>query len=105
MWCGLQAAVVEVTRGTVVVGRNLELLTSTADCRQGRDEKWRENGGLLSPVLSLLLSLLLFLDLEMVPQALRCSSRARSLRCCYQVFSSIRLCRFSTDRYETFHTY
>ena len=25
--------------------------------------------------------------------------------CCYQIFDSLRLCRFSTDRNETFHTY
>jgi len=25
--------------------------------------------------------------------------------CCYHIFDSLRLCRFLTDRNETFHTY
>jgi len=28
-----------------------------------------------------------------------------SCACCYRIFHSLRLCRFSTDRKETFHTY
>ena len=34
----------------------------------------------------------------------RCCSCASSWGCCYQIFNVLRLCRFSTDRYETFHT-
>ena len=38
-----------------------------------------------------------FLDRVQVPNGYeRCS-------CCYQIFHSLRLCRFSADRNETFH--
>jgi len=45
--------------------------------------------------------------LKRVPIAARCSCCfcAYSWGCCYQIFKLLRLCRFSTDRYETFHTY
>ena len=33
-----------------------------------------------------------------------CCCCASSWGCCYQIFKVLRLCRFSTDRYETFHS-
>jgi len=49
-----------------------------------------------------------FLDRKRVPNGHeRCSCFFVLLwgSCCYQIFISLRLCRFSTDRNEAFHTY
>jgi len=46
----------------------------------------------------------ILLDLE-TKRCQRCSFSSCSWGCCYHIFNVLRLCRFSTGRYETFHTY
>jgi len=46
----------------------------------------------------------IFLETETGPQALPTFLLCFFVFLCYQIFKVLRLCRFSTDRYETFHT-
>ena len=46
-----------------------------------------------------------FCTQKRVPKRYQRCSCCPSWGCCYQIFKVLRLCPFSTDRYETFHTY
>ena len=64
-------------------------------------------GGVMCLVLSVFLMLMLLLSAgrhSSGPQCCSCCSCSWG-SCCYQISDSLRICRFSTDRHKTFHTY